>query len=318
MPLTLDSAVASLNQFSVLKAPDIKQKLRQGLEFEKDLTPRACDNTWSAPNITPQDLIQAYQWQFTPNNSDTLSAVDNKLQKIKVDIVITADDLEKFWDSYMVEWHEIGKDPLDWSFPRYLYDEVYDPKILEEMNTNAWKGQYTAPTPGTAGLSINSVDGYEKKMVDAVTAGDLTEYPTGALVEASMVNTVETWIDTLPIPYRDASGLIRMSPTNAKKYYRNYRGEFGSAKGTDNNQNRELRVEMTNKRIVPVNAMEGSNRIIFFPEVTKNMIWGTRRGFPTYLNIRWERQERVIKGLGEIYRFYGFEYWDHLFINDQV
>lgn len=318
MAITIDSAPTGLNQYSVLYNQQIQQKLRQGLEFERNFSVRACDRTYSAPNATPTEIIQAYQWQYTPKGDVTLSAVENTLQKIKVDIKITADDLEKFYDAWAIQWHEIGKDPIVWSFPRYLYEVVFMPKILEEMNTNAWSGSYTAPTPGTAGNSVNSVDGYKTVMEDAITAGDLTEYATGAFFESTMVDQVETWVDSLPVPYKDAAGNIYMSPTNAKKYYRNYRTEFGAGAGSAENENRELRVDMTQKKIVPINAMDGSDRIFFFPNSTMNAIWGTRRGYPSYFNIRWEKEERVIKGMAEIYRFYGFEFWDHLFVNDQA
>jgi len=179
MAVTVEAATAGLNQFAVQKNPVIQTKFRQGLEWENMLTPRACDNTYSAPNATPTELVQAYQWQFTPKGDVELDAVENKLQKIKVDILLTADDLEKFWNTYLVEWHEIGLDPNEWNFPRYLYENVYMPKILEEMNANAWSGDYLAPTAGTAGLSVNSVDGYRKKIAAAITAGSLTAYSPG-------------------------------------------------------------------------------------------------------------------------------------------
>lgn len=319
MAVTLAGTSAALNQFAVQKATTIQQTMRQSLEFENVLPVRATDNTYSAPNASPTELIQPYQWQFTPKGDVTIDAVDNKLQKIKVDIILTADDLEKFWDSYMVEWSEIGKDEMEWSFPRYLYDNVYLPKILEEMNTNSWSGSYTAPTPGTAGASVNSVDGYKTKIEDAITASSLTAYATGAFVASTMVNQIESWIDLLPIPYRDAPGLIFMSNTNAKMFYRDYRDKFGTGNGVAGNGNEELRVDMTQKKIVGMNNMEGSNRIIFYPTSTKNMIWGTRRGYPTYFNLRWKDTDvRTIKGTAEIYRFYGFEFWDHLFVNDQA
>jgi hypothetical protein len=319
MAVTVAGATAGLNQHAVLKAPMIQQKFRQGLEFESKLTPRACVNTYSAPNAVPTDLVQAYQWPFTAKGDVAFDAVENKLQKIKIDILITADDLEKFWDTYMVEWHEIGLDPMEWSFPRYLYENVYEPKILEEMNRNAWAGVYVAPTLNTAGTSVGSVNGFKKKIEDAITATSLTEYATGVWVDTTIVDQLETWCDSLPIPYRDAPGDIYMSNTLAKKYYRDHRDKFGTGNGVAGNENTELRVEMTQKRIVPINAMEGSNRIMFSPTTTRNMIWGTRAGSPTYFNIRWQQQDvRIIKGTAEIYRFYGFEFWDHLFVNDQA
>ena len=319
MAVTVAAASDALNQFAVEKKNEISQKLRQGVEFENMMTVRACDNTYSAPNAVVTDVIQPYQWQFTHKGDVTLDAVDNKLVKIKVDILLTGDDLEKFWDTYMVEWHEIGKDPMEWNFGRYMYDEVYMPKIIEEMNKNAWSGVYAAPTAGTAGTSLGSVDGYAKKIADAVTAGDLTEYATGAWVDNTTVNQVETWLDSLPIPYRDAPGVIYMSNTRAKKYARDYRDKFGTGNGVAGNENNDLRVDATNKKIVSINAMEGSDRIMFSPTSTKNMIWGTRRGFETTFNLRWiQTDARVIKGTAEVYRFYGFEFWDHLFVNDQA
>lgn len=317
--VTVAATADGLNQFATMKAGELKQAFRTGLEWERDLTVRACDNTWSAPNATPTELIQPYQWQFTPKGTVALDAVESKLRPIKVDIVITAEDLEAFWDTYMVEWFEVGKDPMEWSFPRYIYETVYMPKIIEEMNQNAWSGVYAAPTAGTAGLSVNSVDGYKTNLEAAITAGDLTEYATGAWVSGTEVDQVEAWVDALPVNVRDLPGVIRMSPTLARRYWRNYRAEFGTGNGVANNANNELRVDATNKTILPVISMEGSDRIIFFPETTRNLIWGTRRGFPTYFNIRWkETTHRVMQGTAEIYRFYNVEFWDHLFVNDQA
>lgn len=318
MAVTVAAAADGLNQFAVTKAQMIQQKLRTGLEIESLFTPRACDNTYSAPNATASEILQAYQWQFTAKGNVTLDAVENKLQKIKGDFVITADDLEKFWDTYMVEWHEIGRDPMEWNFPRYLYEEVFLPKILEEMNHNSYNGTYSAPTPGTPGDSINSVDGLAKKIADAITASSLTEYATGALVASTMVDQIEAWCDSLPDPYRDAPGAILMSKTNAIAYGRDYRENFGTGNGVAGNENNELRVDYTKKRVIGLTAMEGSDRIIFSPDTKKNLIWGTRRGYATYPSIRWEKRQRTIEGSFELYRFYGVEFWDHLFVNDQA
>lgn len=317
MALTIASTADSLNIHTREYATDLKQIFRQGLEFENMLTPRATDKMWVAPNASVGSLVQPYQWQFTPTGTPVFDAVENELQPIKIDILITEGDLEKFWDSWNVSWFESGKPAEEWTFPRYLYEQVYLPKILEEMNTNAWSGEYAAPTPGTAGASLTSVDGYKIKIEDAITAGTLTEYSSGALVASTMVNQVESWVDSLPTTYRDAAGSIYMSPTRAKQYYRDFRDKFGAAQGTTGNENRELIVEMTNKRIVPINAMEGSDRWIFCPASTDNMIWVTRRGFATYPVINWQPYERSIKGMATVYRAYGFDFWGHVMVNDQ-
>jgi len=203
MTINLDANADTLNRYAVAYNPTIQQKMRQGLEFENILSPRACDNTYSSPNVAVSEVVQSYQWQFTPKGNPTFNAVENKLQKIKIDIQLTADDLEKFWNSWKVEWHEIGKNPLEWTFARYIYEMVMLPKAIEEMNSNSYNGVYAAPTAGTAGASNTSVDGFAKKIADAVTATDLVPIATGAFVANTMVNQIETWCDAIPQPYRD-------------------------------------------------------------------------------------------------------------------
>ena len=316
--LSIESTAASLNRHAVLYKKEINQRLRQDLEWEKMFSARACDHTYSAPNATATEVLQPYQPEFTPKGNVNFDAVENELQRIKIDIEITGDDLETFWDSWMVEWFEIGKDPQTFSLPAYVFEQVYFKQAIEELNTNGWSGVYAAPITGTPGASINAVDGYKTKIEAAIAAGDLTEYATGPLVEATMVNQIETWNDSLPAPYRNAAGNIYMATSNATKYYRNYRSEFGAGKGTDNNNNVELRIDATKKKIVGIDSMEGSNRIFFSPTGLDNVIWGTRRGFPTYPTVRFQYIDRKIKMLGEFYRFYGFEFWEHLFTNDQA
>jgi hypothetical protein len=317
MAINIESTAATLNRYAVQYGADIQQKLRQGLEWEQMFPVRACDNTYSAPNATVSEILQAYQSDFTPKGNTTFDAVENKLQKIKVDMQLDGDDLEKFWDSWKVEWHEIGLDPMEFSFPRYMYEKLIFPKLTEELNTNAWKGVYAAPTPGTAGDSINAVNGYKTNFEAAITAGNVTEYATGVLVEGTMVDQIESWCDALPDPYRNLPGRIYMSKSRSNWYFRNYRENFGAGAGTDNNMNSELRIDNTGKRIMGINSMEGSDRIFFVPDAVENVIWGTRRGFPTFPEIRFQYIDRKIKLLGEFYRFYGVEFWDHLMVNDQ-
>jgi len=320
MAITIAATADSLNQHHVVYKNEIVQALRQGLEFESRFNAVPCEYMYSPPNISVTDLVQPYQHAFTPNNNETFDAVESILQPIKIDIQYTAEELEKFYDKWAVNWFELGdgKNPLEWTFPRYMWNEVILPKVIEEMNSNSWSGVYAAPTPGTAGNSVDSVDGYAKKIADAITAGDLTPVNTGAFVATTMVDQIEAWCDALPVPYRDAAGDIYMSKTNAKLYWRDYRANFGTGAGVGNNQNPDLRVDMTNKRVVGIAAMEGSDRIFFSPEVTRNHIYGVKRGQSLLPMIRWEPFERTLKGMAEFYRFYSFEYWGHLFVNDQT
>jgi len=316
---TIDAAATGLNQVQRTASAEIFQQKRIGLEWENLLPVRAADKIYMSPNATVTDILQPYQWQFTPKGTVAFDAVENTLRPIKADVKLTAEDLEEFWDSWKLEWFDLGKDPIMYSFPRYLYEVVYLDKVIEEMNQMAWTGEYAAPTPGTAGAYLESVDGFKKKIADAVTASDLSEIATGALLPGTMVDQVEAFCDAIPQPYRDMPGKLMMSSTNARAYWRNYRALFGTGNGVAGNANNELRVDASNKVIQPMMSMDtdGSNRIIFVPDGLPGLIWGVRRGFPQNLSLRWESIERIVKGLGEFYRFYGATYWEFVFVNDQ-
>ena len=317
--VTIDSAAAGLNLVQRTYAPEMFQERRIGLEWETLLPARAADKIYTAANATPTSILQPYQWQFTPKGTVAFDAVENTLRPVKADVKLTAEDLEEFWDSWRLEWFEAGKDPLTWAFPRYIYETVYMPKLIEEMNQAAWSGEYAAPTAGTAGDYLETVDGFKKKIADAVTASELTEIATGALLAGSIVDQVEAFCDAIPQPYRDLPGQLIMSSTNVRNYQRNYRTLFGTGNGVSGNENTELRVDYTNKRLKGMASMDvdGSNRIIFIPDGIPGLIYVVRRGFSPMINIRWEAIERIVKGLGETYRAYGATYWENVFVNDQ-
>ena len=317
MPTTIAATADSLSRHAVAYNSNIQQALRAGLECETAFSARLCDNTYSAPNAVSGEVIQQYQPNFTPKNQVTFDADEWKLRKIKIDVQFDADELEKHWDSWMVNWHEIGLDPMVWTYPRYIYEQILLPKIIEEMNNNAMNGEYAAPTTDVAGVSINSVDGYIKNFQDGVAGGSIVEVATGDITAANAVDRTEFFCDNLPELYKDLPGTIYVSKTVERFYGRDYRGLFGTGNGVSGNENNDLRVDYTGKRIVGLHCLSGSKGMIFVPNTRANLIWGSRRAFPTMPVMRWESIERIVKGLCEFYRFYGYEWGQEVFINDQ-
>jgi len=313
--ITIDAAANSLNLHQRVYDKKINQVLRLGMETESKMSQVRTMHTHVAPNAEVQDIIQAYQCDFTPNLSVDFNAVENTLQRIKIDIQFECEDLDQFYDSWMAEWVEDGKERDQWSFPHFVYQEIVMPKVTENMETISFKGQYVAPTAGTPGVTINAVDGLRIKLANAVTAGDLTPIPTGALVESTMVDQMETFCDALPLSYRNLSGDIHMSHTNARKFLRDYRTQFGTGNGILGNENSGLRIDATNKRIVGLASMEGTDAILFTPK--RNLVVGRRIGEPVLPKIRWQVFERKLKGLAEFSRFYGVKFYGNTFINDQ-
>jgi hypothetical protein len=318
--ITVDNAAAALNRHHIVYDKMIHTTVKKEIELERYLKPVTTAHTYTAASAEIQDLVQAYQPDFTPNSQTDFKAVDNPLERMKVDIQFEADELDQFYDTWMAEWVEDGKSRKEWSFPRYIYDKHVIPKIIENLDFISFNGVRAAPVAGTAGVKVGSANGLKKKIADAITAGLVTPIATGVLGSATMVNQVETFCDSIPVVYRNLPGVILMSDTNAKKYVRDYRDKFSVGNGVMN-ENKELRIDYSRKRVFGVGTIEGSDGMIFLPDNLAAGIYGrrkTNKQIEPYLpKIRWQEFDRKLKGLTEFSRFWGFKYWGHIFVNDQ-
>lgn len=302
-------------------APEVKQAFRTGLEFEtmpENIGIVTADEVYTAQNVTIGDLIQPYQAQFTPKNSESWDAVDNTLRPIKIDLKFNEEQLFKFFDKWKNEWFEGGRDPMQWTYPRYITENLLAPKWREEINKIGWNGEYVAPTPGTAGAFLESVDGFKITIENAITAGSLVPVNSGSFTSSDIRSKLEDWMKAMPVTVRGRAGTILMSDTNARNYYFDFRGDFNTATWSNLQANGGLMVDGFPVKVKGCAAMEGSNRWIFLPDGAQNMIVGNRRGYPMYPSFVFDHDLYNLHMKAVMYRFFGFEYWETLYVNDQA
>ena len=320
MSISIAGAATALNAQQITHRAEIDSKLRQVLEMENYLSPVTARDTYSAPNVATTEVLQPYQKEFTPKGDATFNGEVYTLDKLKIDIEFEADHLDQFFDTWKAEWDQLGeRERAAYTFPRWLYNTHIIPQLEEDIELKlVYNGVKAAPTPGTPGDAEDGTDGLAKRIADAITASKIAPITTGALTAANILEKTEEFCDAIPQPYRDVAGDLLMSKTNARRYWRAYREAFGTGNSNMGNENNELRVDGTNKRILGFACMEGSNRIIFNPSNRRNLIKGYRRGGVIMPQIRWQEFERTLKGLAEFHRFYGFNFAGHLFVNDQA
>lgn len=315
--ITITTAGTALGQYCVKYGNNINQTLRQGLEFESDLPKVSCDHAYQGQDVTITDILQPYQSAFTPTNQETFGGVNNILQIGKVDLSFDWSELIGFYDKWKCNWFEAGKDPREHTYPKYIMNEVVMPKVIDELNSVSWSGVYAAPTPGTAGAFGTTFDGFGQKIADAITATDITPINTGAFVSTTMVAQIRAFCQALPIRYRYVPGVIEMSKTNAQLYADDFAAKFPGRDVVETFHDKQyLRVDHLNKRIIGRTSMEGSDRIVLRFDNLPSMIIGTRSGLPTMPKFRVEVFERQVKVLSEFYRFYGFETYQNMFVNE--
>ncbi len=317
--ITLDAAATLLNQHTAVFANEIKSTFRQGLEFESFLPVVSGDEYYAAGNATPGDVLQPYQAAFTPNSTVDHAETALRIRPIKLDLEFTEADLEKFYASYYQQWFEAGKDPNVWTYPRYIYEMILMPKILEELNDIAWNGVYAAPTPGTPGAYIDSCDGYKTLIASLASANKIGEAASGSFTASDIVDKLEAWLDLIPSTHTSRGGTILMSKTNMRKYLRDYRSSYYQTQMlAPDNGVPEISIDGYNAKLKGLAAMEGSNRWIFLPNNDRNMIVVTRQGYPMYPQLVFDTEPRKLQMYATIYRAFGFEYAPNVYINDQA
>lgn len=317
--LTIGATNAAINQHLVTFAPQVKQVFRTGLEFESMLPFVSADEVYTASNVSLGDIVQPYQPRFTPNNVENWDAVSNTLRPIKIDLEFTEEQLQKFYDKWKNMWFEAGKDPLEWSYPRYIIEQVVAPKYREEINRAEWLGEYVEPTLGTPGASLESLDGFKIKIENAITAGSLTPVASGSYTASDIRSKLEDWMMAMPTAVRGRAGTVLMSDTWARKYYFDFRGDFNAATWASlEAAGMGLMIDGFPVRVKGIKAMEGSNRWIYLPDGEQNMILGTRNGYPRDPQFIFDTDLYSLKAKAVIYRFCGFEFWDNLYVNDQA
>ncbi|PHN06955.1 hypothetical protein [Flavilitoribacter nigricans] len=317
--ISIEATAATLNQVAVTYDRTIHQSLKQGLEFERDLTFVQTEHTFSAANISITGGLQPYQAAFTPNNEEDFDAVENVLQLGKIDLEFDALQLEEFYASWAPQFFQLDTSPDMWEYARYVIVNHIMPQFMDDLNEASYNGVRVNPTPGTAGTATQSFDGFKTKIAAAITAGSLTPISTGALASDTIHDQVRDFCFQLPKRYRMKKGKLRMASTRALEYAENYaENKPRTVEVTTNPDNPVYRVDHFNKVIVPMDCMEGSDRIIFCPDSTDNMIIGTRTGESVYPRLRFQVFERKLKVLAEFSRFFGVRFWDHMFVNDQA
>ena len=282
------------------------------IQLENYMTKKSgITDEWISASSSVDEVLQAHQPGWTPKGTVTIKARLNKVRNIKFDI--TLDDLDELFKTFIGFMADETKKRKDWPFVRFVVEQHILPKIREEIDHNSYNAVYVAPTPGTAGASIETVDGLGTIITNEIAAGNIVPIATGVISGSNILDRVESFIDSLPKKYSNMKAPLLMSSSNARKYYRDYRQNFGghnSYNGKDN-----LKVDATNVKIIGIDTMEGSNRFIHTPKY--NLEVGFDKVYvPEMMEI--ETAKRQVNIYGNLKRGYGIKHFEPMFVNDQA
>jgi hypothetical protein len=260
------------------------------------------------------EFLQAKQPGWQPKGGVSFHPRINKVRQIKMDYTLEDQDLNQLFTSHLAYLATEEGQRDKWPIVKYIVMEHIIPGIREEISKMSAFGEYVAPTPGTAGLSINAVDGILTVVDNEIAASNLGTLTTGEFDIDNVVDQIEGFVDQQPVKYRHMAGTILASPEVVKLYWRGRRKDFG--------QNMDYKaiydgipVEGTKKIIVAIDEFAGTQRIIETPK--KNLLCMYDKVYVPSSPFVIQQDKRDLHILTDFKRGYGFATLeDIVFVND--
>ena len=169
--IDINATAIGLNTFVQKNSEKINSKLREKLEFEAVLPFVEAESHYVGHDVTIGNILQPYQPDFTPNNTESHDGITAVIQPIKVDAQFTAEQLGKFMNKWKSNYFDPDPKKIKVKYADYMLSKHFMPKLMEEVNLVSWKGEYVAPVKGTPGAVLESCDGFAKKITDHISDG---------------------------------------------------------------------------------------------------------------------------------------------------
>lgn len=155
---------------------------------ERFLTQRFVNSTiWRQSLVTRNGILQPYQCEFTPTGGVEFTPQQVALFKMGIaDQLCPDDEVEPNWVGFLAS---TGRPVREWPVIRwYLTEYVLKAQNEDYETQSVYSGEFVAPTAGTPGAAVETMDGLRKVVDDLVVAGRITELAVSSL-PASPTNT---------------------------------------------------------------------------------------------------------------------------------
>lgn len=294
-------------------AQDIWSRLFQGLELAPYMK-KIGNQTgkYVGVNSITSELMQPFQKGWTPKGTVDFNPYINDVFRAKVDFLL--DNIDDVYASWLMFFADETKERKDWPLVRYIVEVELLPKIIEEMNFAMCGGAYVAPTAGTAGASLATMNGYKTQITSLITAGSLTPIVTGAISPTNALDSLETFADGIDSKYSDKGGVIFCSKSVERFYKQDYRATFGSTNSAD--AKNQLKLDNYNIRLVGLEGW-GSSQRLMFSNNNGNMVHLYDKIFtPSTFQVQQDKRSVIL--MADWHQAVGFNTLTGVYVNDQL
>lgn len=238
---------------------------------------RTTETKYRMANYKTGAVLQPFSTTFNPISD--LEFIPNQidLQKIKVNVRITPDEIEDMWLGFMSG--NTTRNKKDWPIVRFLMEDYIAKQIGEDRENNmVYKGirNNGGSTPGSC------LDGIKKQLMDGANKA---EYPInvitgiGALDESSIFDQIEAFDEALPQIYRNQPVTIFVSPKWFRAFMKDRRSQTFYQLRNENDLDAAIDFTGGRHRIVALPSMAGTDDL--WATTPGNLLWLTIRDMNT-------------------------------------
>lgn len=282
----------------------LKRAFMQPSETLKYATPIPTDDTiFKLANPLFQPVLQAFQRSFTPRGSVKFVPNPIELHPIKIDYPFFPTDIESSWLGFL--GGDSSRTIENWPIVKYMLEEYLMNQAIEDKElSGVYKGEWQEPTPGTAGLSINCMNGLKKALKEGAQHPDCRVNvidEIGVLNEISIFEQLEMYDKKIAELYTGKK-LIHFV---AQKWVR----AFKSAKRAngyyfiDGPDKINSEIDFTEHVVVGLPSMNGTNDI--FTTMRENLLHLRKRDL-NKVHVDIQKVDREVKFLIHWWEAVGF------------
>jgi hypothetical protein len=276
----------------------------QPAETEKHMTPVITSDTlYRMANIAFVHVVQAFQNTFTAKGNATFTANPIQLDRIKVDMEVTPDDLVESWLGFLSTIEVLER--ANWPLVRWLMEVYLIPKIKEDIELHCifW-GVAATPGAGVAGAVQGAMTGIRKQLTDGVSAGTINDLSSvvGTLASATIFDQVEAFIENISLVYRLKGGKVFMAPEWAAAWWKDKRSQ-GFYGGWTSDGQISMKVDAHPFEVVGLPSAHGWNGMFYTPK--ENFLY-LQKGISNKERFRVEEARRVVSIMTDWFEGVGF------------
>ncbi len=280
--LTTTQIVSEYGQYYINEGQNKKRLIRALQQMPQTLEKhavhiRTTETRYRMANFKTGSVLQPFTTEFNPISNVEFIPNQIDLQKIKVNVRFTPDEIEDMWLGFMSG--NTTRNKKDWPIVRFLMEEYIAKQIGEDRELKmVYKGvrDNSGSTPATC------LDGIQKLLKDGAQK---SEYPInvisgiGQLDADSIFDQIEAFDESLPDLYRTHPVTIFVSPKWFRAFMKDRRAQTFYQLRNENDLDTAIDFTGGRHRLAALPSMEGTDDL--WATVNDNLLWLTIRDMNT-------------------------------------